>query len=289
MCLPSQASACGVCAGEGSRRRSVIAGSFTLRTKIHSRRESRKKRCSGSRVGRIFAIRPSNELCKGLADCVWRNESISRGSVARRFFCSAEPLIAHARRVPRCPWATTEPAVAYHDEEWGVPLHNDRMLFEFLILEGAQAGLNWTTILKKRKNYRKAFDGFRAEKIACYGPREMKRLLSDAGIVRNRLKIAATISNAKAFLALLEEMESFDAYLWSFVGGKPIQNRWRRMADVPARTAESDAMSRDLLRRGFKFAGSTICYALMQATGMVNDHLVTCPRHAELGGAPRRK
>src|SRR5207247_10805676 len=127
------------------------------------------------------------------------------------------------------------------------------------------------------------------EKIARYGAREMKRLLSDAGIVRNRLKIAATISNAKAFLALLEEMESFDAYLWSFVGGKPIQNRWRRMADVPTRTPESNAMSRDLLRRGFKFAGSTICYALMQATGMVNDHLVTCPRHAGLGGAPRRK
>jgi len=158
------------------------------------------------------------------------------------------------------------------------------MLFEFLILEGAQAGLSWATILKKRKNYRKAFDGFRAEKIARYGAREMKRLLSDAGIVRNRLKIAATISNAKAFLALLEEMESFDAYLWSFVGGKPIQNHWRKLADVPARTAESDAMSRDLFRRGFKFVGSTICYALMQATGMVNDHLVTCPRHAELVG-----
>jgi len=158
------------------------------------------------------------------------------------------------------------------------------MLFEFLILEGAQAGLSWTTILKKRKNYRKAFDGFRPEKIARYGAREMKRLLSDAGIVRNRLKIAATISNAKAFLALLEEMESFDAYLWSFVGGKPKQNRWRRMAQLPARTTESDAMSRDLVKRGFKFVGSTICYALMQATGMVNDHLVSCPRHAELGG-----
>src|SRR5437764_9095853 len=198
MCLPSQASACGVCAGEGSRRRSVIAGSFTLRTKTHSRRESRKKRCSGSRVGCISAIRPSNELCKGLADCVCPNESISHGSVARRFFCSAKPLIAHAPRVPRCPWATTEPAIAYHDEEWGVPVHDDRMLFEFLILEGAQAGLSWITILKKRNNYRKAFDGFRAEKIARYGAREMKRLLSDAGIIRNRLKIAATISNAKS-------------------------------------------------------------------------------------------
>jgi DNA-3-methyladenine glycosylase I len=173
--------------------------------------------------------------------------------------------------------------------EWGVPLHDDRKLFEFLILEGAQAGLSWITILKKRPNYRKAFDGFRAEKIARYGVRDVKRLLGDAGIVRNRLKIAATITNAQAFLALQEEMGSFDAYLWSFVGSKPKQNRWRSMSQVPARTAESDAMSRDLLRRGFKFVGSTICYALMQATGMVNDHVVTCPRHAELGGAARRK
>jgi len=191
--------------------------------------------------------------------------------------------------VPRCPWATTEPAIAYHDQEWGVPAHDDPVLFEFLILEGAQAGLSWITILKKRKKYRKAFDGFRAEKIARYGARDVKRLLGDAGIVRNRLKIAATIQNAKAFLGLQEEIGSFDAYLWSFVGGKPRQNHWRRMAEVPAHTPESDAMSRDLLGRGFKFVGSTICYALMQATGMVNDHLVTCPRHAELGGAPRRK
>src|SRR5438552_3275764 len=152
--------------------------------------------------------------------------------------CSAAATIAHARRVPRCPWATTEPAIAYHDEEWGVPVHDDRKLFEFLILEGAQAGLSWITILKKRKSYRKAFDGFRAEKIARYGTRDVKRLLGDAGIVRNRLKIAATIENAKAFLALREEMESFDAYLWSFVGGKPKQNRWRSMVEVPARTAE---------------------------------------------------
>jgi len=188
--------------------------------------------------------------------------------------------------VPRCPWATTELAIAYHDEEWGVPVHDDRVLFEFLILEGAQAGLSWMTILKKRENYRKAFDGFRPEKIARYSGRDVKRLLADAGIVRNQLKIAATIQNAKGFLAVRKELESFDGYLWSFVGGKPIQNRWRRMADVPARTSESDAMSRDLLRRGFKFVGSTICYALMQATGMVNDHLVTCPRHVELGGVP---
>jgi DNA-3-methyladenine glycosylase I len=186
--------------------------------------------------------------------------------------------------MPRCPWATTEPAIRYHDNEWGVPLHDDRALFEFVILEGAQAGLSWNTILKKRENYRTALDNFRPEKIARYGARDVKRLLGDAGIVRNKLKIAATIQNAKAFLALQKEMTSFDQYLWSFVDGKQKQNRWRRMAQVPARTAESDAMSGDLLRRGFKFVGSTICYALMQATGMVNDHLVTCPRHAELSG-----
>jgi DNA-3-methyladenine glycosylase I len=191
--------------------------------------------------------------------------------------------------MPRCPWATTEPAINYHDEEWGVPVHDDRVLFEFLILEGAQAGLSWNTILKKRENYRKAFYGFRPEKIARYGKRDVKRLLGNDGIVRNRLKIAATIENAKRFLAVREEFGTFDAYLWSFVGGKPIQNRWRIMAAVPAQSAESDAMSRDLLRRGFKFVGSTICYALMQATGMVNDHLVTCPRYAEVGGAQRRR
>ena len=168
-------------------------------------------------------------------------------------------------------------------------MHDDRLLFEFLILEGAQAGLSWNTILRKRENYRKAFDGFRPEKIARYGTGDMQRLLGDAGIVRNRLKIAATIENAKMFFAVRKEFRSFDAYMWSFVGGKPIQNRWRTMAEVPARTAESDAMSRDLLRRGFKFVGSTICYALMQTTGMVNDHLVTCPRRTELGGVQRRR
>ena len=186
--------------------------------------------------------------------------------------------------MPRCPWATTEPAITYHDEEWGVPVHDDRLLFEFLILEGAQAGLSWNTILKKRENYRKAFDGFEAEKIARYGKSDVQRLLRNDGIVRNRLKIAATIGNAKKFLEVREKFGTFNAYLWNFVGGEPIQNRWRTLAAVPARTPESDAMSRDLLRRGFKFVGSTICYALMQATGMVNDHLVSCPRHAELGG-----
>jgi len=168
-------------------------------------------------------------------------------------------------------------------------VHDDRLLFEFLVLEGAQAGLSWTTILNKRDNYRKAFDGFRAEKIARYRTRDVKRLLRDAGIVRNRLKIAAAIENAKLFLAVRKEFGTFDAYLWSFVGGKPIQNRWRRMADVPARTTESDAMSRDLQRRGFRFVGSTICYALMQATGMVNDHLVTCPRYTEVSGTRQRR
>jgi DNA-3-methyladenine glycosylase I len=189
--------------------------------------------------------------------------------------------------MPRCAWATTEPAITYHDKEWGVPVHDDRVLFEFLILEGAQAGLSWNTILKKRENYRKALDRFHPEKIARYGRRDVQRLLRNNGIVRNRLKIAATIENAKNFLAVRKEFGSFDAYLWTFVGGKPIQNRWRTLPDVPARTAESDAMSRDLVRRGFKFVGSTICYAFMQATGMVNDHLVTCPRYAELGGAHR--
>ena len=190
--------------------------------------------------------------------------------------------------MPRCAWATTEPAITYHDKEWGVPVHDDCVLFEFLILEGAQAGLSWNTILKKRENYRKALDGFRPEKIARYGKRDVQRLLRNDGIVRNRLKIAATIENAKRFLEVRKEFGSFDAYLWSFVGGKPIQNRWRVLAQVPARTVESDAMSRDLLRRGFKFVGSTICYAFMQATGMVNDHLVTCPRYVELGGSRRR-
>ncbi len=186
--------------------------------------------------------------------------------------------------MPRCPWAKTEAAIVYHDEEWGVPVHDDRVLFEFLILEGAQAGLSWNTILQKRENYRKALAGFRAEKVARYGARDVQRLLADPGIVRNRLKIAATIQNAQALLALQKEM-TFNEYLWSFVGGRPRQNRWRTTTQVPAQTAESDAMSRDLLKRGFKFVGSTICYALMQATGMVNDHLVSCPRHADLSRA----
>jgi len=179
----------------------------------------------------------------------------------------------------RCPWAKAEHDIAYHDEEWGVPLHDDRAIFEMLILEGAQAGLSWTTILKKRDNYRRAFDQFDAKKIAKYRDKKVAALLADAGIVRNRLKIASTIGNAKAYLAVQKEFGSFDAYLWSFVGGKPIKNTFRKMEDVPVKTAESDALSKDLLKRGFKFVGSTIMYAFMQATGMVNDHLISCPRH----------
>ena len=180
----------------------------------------------------------------------------------------------------RCPWPTTELYLAYHDQEWGVPLHDDRRLYEFLVLEGAQAGLSWLTILNKRENYRRAFDGFDPGKVARYGARKVAALLADPGIVRNRLKIASAIRNAQAFLAVQREFGSFDRYIWQFTGGRPIQNAWRSIKQVPARTPESDAMSRDLRERGFKFVGSTICYAHMQATGMVNDHLVTCPRHA---------
>jgi len=182
----------------------------------------------------------------------------------------------------RCPWATRPLDIIYHDTEWGVPVHDDRHLFEMLILEGAQAGLSWSTILAKRENYRETFDHFDVERIAHYTPRKVAELLANPGIVRNRLKVAATIQNAKACLAVVEELGSLDALLWSFVKGRPIQNRHRSMKDVPAKTAESDAMSKELLRRGFKFVGSTICYAFMQATGMVNDHLVTCPRHKEI-------
>jgi len=179
----------------------------------------------------------------------------------------------------RCAWPKTELDIAYHDCEWGVPVHDDRVLFEFLILEGAQAGLSWSTILKKRENYRRALDNFDACKIAKYDSRKVHALLADPGIVRNRLKIAATIQNAKAFLAAQKEFGSFDAYLWQFVGGKPIQNARESLKEIPPRTPESDAMSKDLLRRGFKFVGSTICYAFMQAVGMVNDHTVDCFRH----------
>jgi DNA-3-methyladenine glycosylase I len=186
----------------------------------------------------------------------------------------------------RCPWTGEDPLyVEYHDTEWGVPVHDDRKLFEFLILEGMQAGLSWITILRKRENFRRAFAGFDPEKVARFGPRDVRRQMADAGIVRNQAKILAAVTNAQAFLRVREEFGSFDSYMWQFVGGEPRVNRRRSIKDVPAATPQSDAMSRDLKQRGFKFVGTTICYAHMQATGMVNDHLTTCFRHAEL--APR--
>jgi DNA-3-methyladenine glycosylase I len=186
-----------------------------------------------------------------------------------------------AKNVVRCAWPSNELAILYHDREWGVPQHDDRVLFEFLILEGAQAGLSWDTILRKRENYRVAFDGFDAKKIARYDQRKVERLLrsKDDGIIRNRLKIASAVRNARAFLAVQKEVGSFDRYIWQFVGGKPLVNAWRLGRKIPARTRESDAMSKDLKRRGFNFVGSTICYAFMQATGMVNDHVVECFRY----------
>ena len=183
----------------------------------------------------------------------------------------------------RCAWAKKEPNLSYHDKEWGTPVHDDRTLFEFLILEGAQAGLSWETILKKRDNYRRAFDNFDAKKIARYTPARIECLLQDPGIVRNRLKIESTIGNAKAFLATQKEFGNFDKYVWQFVGGRPKVNHWMTMKDVPASTPESDALSKDLRRRGFRFIGTTICYAFMQATGMVNDHLVSCFRRQASG------
>ena len=183
----------------------------------------------------------------------------------------------------RCEWAGNDLAIKYHDEEWGVPLHNDQMLFEFLILEGAQAGLSWDTILAKRENYRKAFDNFDPNKVAKYGDKKREELLGNAGIVRNRLKIKSAIQNANAYLEVVKEFGSFDTYIWSFVGGKPLVNKCETMGDVPAKTEISDVMSKDLKKRGFNFVGSTICYAFMQATGMVNDHLVSCFRYELIG------
>jgi DNA-3-methyladenine glycosylase I len=203
--------------------------------------------------------------------------------------------------VKRCAWARSEQDIAYHDAEWGVPVHDDRVLFEFLVLEGAQAGLSWSTILNKRAHYRRAFAGFDPAKVARFTPADVDRLVLDAGIVRHRQKIASAVTNARAFLAVQAEHGSFARYLWPFVGGAPKINRWRSPRQVPARTVESDALSKDLKRRGFSFVGSTICYAFMQAVGMVNDHLVSCaqyraprPRAARAGGgasravAPRR-
>jgi DNA-3-methyladenine glycosylase I len=191
---------------------------------------------------------------------------------------------------PRCTWCGTDLLYcAYHDEEWGVPLHDERALFEFLILEGAQAGLSWFTILKKREGYRRAFDNFDVERIARYGEADVARLMADAGIVRNRLKIESTITNARATLALHETAGGLDAYFWNFVDGRPIDNAWKGIGQVPASTPLSDAISKDLKKRGFKFVGSTIVYAHMQATGMVNDHTVDCFRHREVAGAAQRK
>ena len=183
----------------------------------------------------------------------------------------------------RCEWCGTDPLyVKYHDEEWGVPVHDDRKLFEFLILEGAQAGLSWITILKKRENYIKAFDNFDPLKVSRYSEKKIEKLLQNPGIVRNKLKINSAVGNAKAFLKIQKEYGSFDKYIWSFVGGKPIINKWKSLKEIPVTTKESDAMSTDLKKRGFKFVGSTICYAFMQAVGMVNDHTKKCFRYREL-------
>jgi len=185
----------------------------------------------------------------------------------------------------RCAWAGSDPLyVAYHDLEWGVPVHDDRLLFEFLILEGMQAGLSWSIILKKRENFRRAFDGFDPHRVAAYGDEKVASLLADPGIVRNRLKVAAAIRNAQNFLEIQKEFGSFDVYIWQFTAGKPLVNTYHSLREIPARTPESDAMSKDLIRRGFKFVGSTICYAFMQAIGMVNDHVVECFRYTQVGG-----
>ena len=183
----------------------------------------------------------------------------------------------------RCSWTGSNNSlmIEYHDKEWGVPVHDDRTLFEFLILEGAQAGLTWQTILNKRENYRRAFDGFHADKIDCYGKEDINRLLTDAWIIRNRLKIASTIQNARAFLKIQKEFGTFDVYIWQFVGGKPVNHKIKTIKDIPTNTKESDVMSKDLIKRGFKFVGSTICYAFMQAVGMVNDHEIKCFRYKE--------
>ena len=184
---------------------------------------------------------------------------------------------------PRCPWATTPAMIAYHDEEWGLPQHHDHVLFEFLVLEGAQAGLSWSTILAKREAYRKAFSGFDPAKVARYKSDQIKRLMKNSGIVRNRLKIESAVRNARAALEARKEFGSFDRYIWQFVSGAPIQNSWNSMKNLPAETKESVAMSKDLKRRGFNFVGPTVCYAFMQAVGMVNDHLVNCFRYREVG------
>ena len=183
----------------------------------------------------------------------------------------------------RCGWSISDPIyIDYHDNEWGVPIHNDRLLFEFLVLEGAQAGLSWITILRRREGYRKAYEGFEPANVATFGKKKIRELLADAGIIRNRMKVESSIQNAKAFLEVQKEFGSFDQYIWQFVKGKPIVNRWKKLSEIPAKTKESEAMSKDLIKRGFRFVGPTICYAHMQATGMVNDHVLDCFRYNEL-------
>jgi DNA-3-methyladenine glycosylase I len=198
-------------------------------------------------------------------------------------------FVRPAMAVKRCSWPSSELDIAYHDTEWGVPVHDDRVLFEFLLLEGAQAGLSWSTILRKRENYRRAFADFDPAKVARFSSAKVARLLGDAGIVRNRLKIESAVSNARAFLAIQENFRSFDAYVWRFVDAAPRRNAWRSSGQIPARTPESDALSKDLLQRGFRFVGSTICYAFMQAVGLVNDHLVTCFRYEQIAQPVRRR
>jgi DNA-3-methyladenine glycosylase I len=199
--------------------------------------------------------------------------------VTKRIFSSP----GKQKSMKRCSWPSDDPLmIAYHDREWGMPLHDDRKLFEFIVLDGAQAGLSWSTVLRKRENYRKAFQAFDPAIVARYKEKDVQRLLKDVGIIRNRLKIESAVTNAKMFLDIQNEFGSFDAYIWQFVDNKPIQHKFRRLAEIPATTDESDAMSKDLKKRGFKFVGSTICYAFMQAAGMVNDHLVDCFRYREV-------
>jgi DNA-3-methyladenine glycosylase I len=216
---------------------------------------------------------------------VWGRVSDPSGRAPARL----PPMNSKPAIPTRCTWPSNDLSIRYHDEEWGTPTHDDAKLFEFIILEGAQAGLSWDTILKKRENYRAAFDSFDPKQIARYDRRKIQSLMNDSGIIRNRLKIASAVKNAKAFLKVQEEFGSFDAYVWQFVGGSPIVNARRTAKQVPARTPESDAMSKDLKKRGFSFVGTTICYAFMQAVGMVNDHLTSCFRYAQLAPKAGRR
>jgi DNA-3-methyladenine glycosylase I len=208
-------------------------------------------------------------------------------STAARLSSMNSKMNSKSTTLTRCPWARNDLSIRYHDEEWGLPSHDDVRLFEFLILEGAQAGLSWETILKKRENYRAAFDGFDPNKVARYDHRKIESLMNNSGIIRNRLKIASAVKNAKAFLRVQDEFGSFNDYIWQFVGGSPMVNSWRALKQVPACTPESDAMSKDLKKRGFSFIGTTICYAFMQAVGMVNDHVTGCFRYSQVGTAKR--